>query len=531
MEDAVHCKIHHERLAEYMCLICKNLPLCKLCKQDHEIGTGHMHENLREVGLTIMHQCIQYGRLENELAEGMMKIAKEFEAGLQREVDRLQSSCVQNNERCSKMKKLDSEGRYAELYFYVKSLSAGGAKSKAATGELNKRLLETLDTASDRLKKVLSKFEYKPVFAEYEKDEVFVFKGESERNEEIVIFALKNADMQMRTKIKALYINSWLAVGDPVALELAFRLQAHPISALYLTGSGISDAGAEVLARAVLRNKSLSAICISSKNISDTGTRAVAEAAQNCRSLTTFYFASLEITDSGAQTVAMAVKDCPLSVFYLGGVKISDAGAAAVTDVVKGCPLSAFCLAINAMSDVGAIHVANAVNNCQLSALYLLGNHISDAGATAVAEIISSGGCASTLSAFCLVSASISDSGTRKVTDAIKDCTLLSSFYIDGQPISGETLAHIFEGVISTTRSMNLCIGGISKEQMDFYLDRLQKSGVAKQLKLRFQCGTEPAKGVCKKFEAEWNAKLAEFRVVQFISSLFIEDVIIGVPK
>ncbi len=540
MEKLARCAVHRKQL-EYVCPACDDLLLCETCKRDHETVTGHAPGNCKEAGLAIMRQCIQDagGRLTKGLVKGLRKWLKELEAGILREIYRFQESCMQTK-GLREMRKLDREGRYAELYLlYAKSLPAGGAnKNGAKIGELNKRLLEMINIASGGLKRVLSRVaasavQCKPVFAAYKKDEVLVVrrknssKTESCQDEDRAISALNVANM---SKFKAVCIYSFCTVGDCTASKLASRLQTHPISALYFSGRYISDAGVEVLARAAFRGKSLSAFCISGDRISDTGAKAVAEAAQNCPSLTTLYLDVGNISDSGAKAVAEAVKSCPLSVFYIGSRKISDSGAKAVAEAVKDAQLSVFCLCGGEMSDAGAISVAKTMKDCPLSAFYLVGNIISNAGATAVAETLSSGECASTLSAFCIQIDDATDSGTKKVADAIRGCTKLSALYIGGKPISGETLVYILESMISTIRSVNLCIGEISKEQMDSCLDRLQHSGVAKQLKLRLQ-SMAGAYGVCKEFAAEWHAKLSEFRDVYYILGLFEDDVILEVPE
>ncbi len=534
MEKLAHCMVHHKRPAEYVCPICENLPLCEACEREHVSETGHAPENCKEIGLALMHQHVQCagGRQANELAKGLRNVVKELETEFLREIDRFRSDCMQTEE-IRKTQKLDSEGRYTELYFYAKGLPADGVKNRAAMGELNKRLLKMIDTASSGLKKVLSEIaaaQHRPMLDAYKRDEVFMLNSESCGDEEKVISDLHNADM---SKFNAAYIDPWVAVGNRVASELASRLQTHPMSAVYLCGNNISDVGAEVLAQAAFRGKSLSAFCIASRKISDTGAKAVAEAARNCCSLTMLYLDGSEISDPGAKAVAEAVKGCPLSVFYLGSHRISDSGAMFVAEAVKGCPLSAFCLWSSEMSDAGVIAVTKTMKDCPLSALYLGGNKISDSGATAVAETLSSGGCVNMLSAFCLWGNGISDSGAKKVADTVRGCPLLSSFYIDGKPISGEMLVYILKGVtgISIIRSVNLCVGEISKEHMDSCLSRMQKSGVAKQLKLRFQCNTEAAKSVCEKFKAEWNAKFVEFRIVLGISGCFMGDFILGTPK
>ncbi len=533
MEGVPHCILHRKRPVEYMCLSCKNIPMCETCKLEHKAVTGHALESCKEIGLAIMNQHIQCsdGRLANELAKGLRKVLKDFETGFLQDINRLQSSCVQTEE-LRKMQKLGIEGRYAELYFYAKSLPAGGAKNEAKMREQNKRLLKTVETASSELKKVLSEIaaaQHRPAFAAYKKDEVFTLKPEFYKEEWQIVSALKTADILRR---KAAYIDSWPAVGDRAASELASRLQTSPVSTLYLKGCNITDTGAEVLAQAAFNGKPFSAFCIASGRISDIGAKAVAEAARNYRSLTTLYLYGLEISDYGAKAVAKAVKGCPLSVFCLGSSIISDSGAMVVAEAVKDCPLSAFCLWSDEMSDAGAIAVTKTMKDYPLSALYLGGCKISDSGATDVAGILSNSGCANTLSSFYL-GGGISDPGAKKVADMVRGCPLLSAFYIEGNPISGEMAAYILEGVadVSTIRSVNLCVGGIGKEQMDSCLDRLQQSGVAKQLNLRFRCGTEAAKSVCEKFETEWNAKLAEFRIAPSISRVFIENVILGVPK
>ncbi len=535
MEEMPHCVLHHKRVMEYTCLTCKNRPMCESCKVEHETGTGHASGNCKEVGLAIMHQHVQCagGRLAKWLAKRMRNNLKELEAGLLREIDRFQEICVQTEE-LSKMKRLDSEGRYAELYLYAKSLNAGGTENEAAMRKLNKRLIEMLDKASDGFKKVMSNIaaakKYKPVFAAYKKDDVLaILKDEPYETEEQIVSALHSADMP---KCKAVYIDPQCRVGDLVASELASRLQTHPVSALYLNGYYTSDAGAEVLARAAFRGKSFTAFCVMSFQISDTGAKAVAEAARNSRSLTTLYLFGWEISDSGAIAVAEAVKGCPLSVFYLWSSNISDAGATAVADSVKSCPLSAFYLCGGEISDAGAIDVAKTMKDCSLSAFCLGSREISESGATAVAEILSSGRCASTLSALFLMSDRISNLGAKKVADAVRGCPRLSAFYLRGKLISGEAVTYILENMagISTIRSVNLGIDEISKEQMDSCLNRLQQSGAARQLKLRFECVTGAAKSVCEKLAAKWNAKLAEFRIVHDIENLFRLEVILGMP-
>ncbi len=529
MENVTHCAAHREKTAEYACPACKNLALCEACKLKHEAETGHALENCKEVGLAIMRQCIQDVMLGSELYNGLFEIGKELCDGLVREMVKLESNYKQTEERCSKMQELDSKGKYNELYCYAKSLTAGGEKGKAAMGELNKRVLEIFDKTSKELKKVLiAAVQYKSIFAAYNKDEVLELKGKSYQMEEQVVSALKTADMS--TKVKVMYINPNIIIGDRVASELALCLQIHPISALYFGGDDISDVGAELLAQAAFRCKSLSAFCIESNKISDTGAKAIAEGARGCHLLTMFYFEGWRISDSGAKTVAEAIKDCPLSMFYFGSRRISDAGATAVAEMVKDCPLSVFCLAGNEISDAGAIAVAKVMAGSQLSAFYLAGDRISDAGATAVTETLSSSGCASTLSAFYIFGNYISDSGAKKVASAVRGCPLLSEFFLDGNSISGETVAYILEGMagVSTIRSVNLNISDISKEQMDSCLGRLQQSGVASQLKLRFECGTEADKSVYNKFAAEWNAKLAEFAVVRHISDLFMYGLILS---
>ncbi|MDR3543276.1 MAG: hypothetical protein P4L69_20290 [Desulfosporosinus sp.] len=105
-----------------------------------------------------MNQRIQDmgGRQANELAKGLREGQKELGAELLREIDKFRSSLVQTEEQ-SKMRRLVSEGKYAELYFYAKSLPVVGANNEAATKELNKWLLKVLDTAYEGLQKVRNK--------------------------------------------------------------------------------------------------------------------------------------------------------------------------------------------------------------------------------------------------------------------------------------------------------------------------------------------------------------------------------------
>ncbi|MDR3575463.1 MAG: hypothetical protein P4L50_16505 [Anaerolineaceae bacterium] len=535
MEEMPHCVLHPSRLVEYVCPACKNLPLCETCKLEHAREAKHALENCKEVGLAIIRQRIQCSGvgLAKPLTKRLRTFIKNLEAGLLLEIDRFQSSCVQTDEIC-KMQTLDREGRYAELYFYGKGLPADGAKNEAVIKELNKRLLNIIDTASDGLKKMLSRIVaaalHKPVFAAYNKDEVLVIEGGSYDNKEMIFSALHGADM---SKFKAAYINPCSGTGDRAASELASCIRESHVSALYLRGWIISDAGAKVLAQAAFSKKSLSAFCICGSYISGTGVKEIADAARNCRSLTTFHLSGNNITDAGAKAVAEAVKDCPISTFCFESADISNSGAIAVTTTMKGCPLSAFCLGGGQISDSGAIAVTEAMKNCPLSVFSLSSSQISDTGAAAVAEILSSSGCFSTLSTFYLFSRMISDLGAKKVADAAKSCPLLSSFYIDSDWLSGETVTYILEGMASTStiRSVNLNGRNISKEQMDSCLDRLRQSGAGRQLRLRLRCKGASDRIVCKKLAAKRSWELAEFRIVQDICDLFKDEVLLGVPK
>ncbi|MDR3433257.1 MAG: hypothetical protein P4L95_15355 [Rouxiella aceris] len=504
MEKVPRCAVHVTKSVEYVCPVCGNLDLCDTCKQEHVKDTGHAPKTCKEVGLAIMHQRIQDLGVKqaSELTRRLIKDLRELEAVLQQELDGLQVNCVQTDEWYINMKKLDREGRHTELYFYAKSLPAGGAKNKAAMERMNKYLLKILCTASDGLEKVRGKIaaaaQHKPVFAAYHKDEVLVLKGESYKEENKVVSTLRGAN-----NVKAVYIHPWYVIGDRVASELAACLQINTVSAIYLNGYNISDSGAAILARAAFRGMPLSAFCVVSNIISDAGAKAVAEAVRNCPSLTTFYLTGDNISDSGAMAVAEAVRSCPLSAFCLWGGKISDSGAVAAA--VKDCPLSAFYLGSGKISDSGAVAVAEAVKDCPLSAFYLGSCEISDSGATDVADIMSRGGCSSTLSAFCLAGNDISDPCAKSVADAVRSCPLLSAFYLGGTQLSGKTVAYILEGMASTKtiRSVNLIIGEISKGQMDSCLNRVRQGGVGKQLKLRFECDRGTARTVCEEFSAE----------------------------
>lgn len=473
MEVKIHCAVHGKQPAEYVCPTCKDLPLCAACKQEHEKGMGHSSDSCKEVGLALMHKLIQEAGVQQtrELAGALTESMKKLGTELSKEIEKLQSNCALHEEE-AKMKKLEQEGGYAELYFYAKSLPLGDAKNEAAIEEISKCLMKTLDTACLELQKARNGLaamikaavpQHKPMLAAYKKDEVLALGYKFVITEEEAISALKSPDI---SKMKAIYIESWDEIGDRTALELASCLKANPVSAFFLSGSEISDVGAEALAKAAFFNRSLSTLCLWGEQISDTGAKVMAEAARNCPSLT---------------------------MFSLYG-SISDSGAKAVAEALKGSPLSAFSL---------------------------LSPGISDTGAIAVAEMISS--CSRTLSALYLVSRNISVAGVKKAVDAVRSCSLLSVFYLGGCMLSGEMVTYVLETVtmLSSLRSVNLGIGEVSKEQMEYCLTRLQQGGIGKQLKLRFWCDDDRAKSVCEKCIAEWNGKFAEFTTV---NDFFLED-------
>ncbi|MDR3549199.1 MAG: hypothetical protein P4M11_13220 [Candidatus Pacebacteria bacterium] len=121
-------------------------------------GEGHIPENCEEVGLALMHQRVKDAnvRQTKKLAKGLREGQKELEVELLQEMDKFRSSPVQTEEQC-KMQKLALEKRYAELYFFAKSLPAVCANDEAATEELNKRHLKVFDTTYEGLQKVRNK--------------------------------------------------------------------------------------------------------------------------------------------------------------------------------------------------------------------------------------------------------------------------------------------------------------------------------------------------------------------------------------
>lgn len=116
MGKLAHCATYRTRPVEYVCPICENFPQCEACEQEHVNDTQNTHENCKEVAIMHRHiQCVG-GRVAKVL--GLRKGMKEFEAGVLREIDRLQESCMQTEERCG-IRMLDREGKYTELYTYI----------------------------------------------------------------------------------------------------------------------------------------------------------------------------------------------------------------------------------------------------------------------------------------------------------------------------------------------------------------------------------------------------------------------------
>ncbi|MDR3502718.1 MAG: tetratricopeptide repeat-containing serine/threonine-protein kinase, partial [Legionella sp.] len=132
-------------------------------------NTAFSHEILLAVHNAIAYNCVVHdgklaeyvpriqdadGMPAKELDKGFTMVAKELETGLQQVIDKFRSARAQ-----------------AELHLHAKSLPADGARSEAAMGELSKRLLKIVDTASDKLKKMISKInpteQHKPVVSTY----------------------------------------------------------------------------------------------------------------------------------------------------------------------------------------------------------------------------------------------------------------------------------------------------------------------------------------------------------------------------
>ncbi len=478
----MHCILHRQKVAEYVCPYCDNLLLCETCKQEHANAERHSPENCKEVGLALMRQRIENtsGKLQTEeLTRGLMGVMKELEAGLLREIDRFQASLAQN-EDVSKMRGLEREGRYAELYFYVRGLPVVAAKSEGEVQDIRKRLTKMVDTASDGLKALRDKAaattavpQYKPMFATYKEDEVLFFdKLLCGYDDSKMVSALHSAAEGMSNKVKAAFITSSIINEYRLTIEIASILRTNPVSALYYSGSQISDDCAELLANALLDMKSLSVFCLNTVFVSDRGVKAVAVAARCCPSLTTF---------------------------FLQGGMVSNSGVKAMTELMKGCPLSAF---------------------------GFMSGGISDEGETALADMISS--CSSTLSAFSLKEPKISDAGIKKMADAARNCHLLSAFYLGCNPLSGEMLAYVLEAVTGASSSIRLVSLYIAGEQLDSCLMKLEKSWIGRQLQLQLLCNNE---SVCVACATKWSGKFSGLKISPHDWPGFIEEVVLGTRK
>ncbi len=559
MEDSLsqeswNCIVHATTPAEYCCLGCRSrLLLCAECKRAHVSSTGHAVDSCKDAGLSLMQREIEGGdtaqRLLKSLAGELGSAVEEFKSGI---LKRVQDFCYTKcAEARGRLQKLETEGKFAELYFCAKDIERKGQEetrafvSAVADDEVRKLrevLRGKLDGAAmlrgtDGLRtspvkrdgneetKRVEATPSKPMFAAYTKKETL--KTTEGAKEEEVVAQFEKADVR---GCKMIYAPS--GAGNRTAEMIAKLVSTAPsISAFYLSGYSISDRGACAVALAV-GNKNVEKFYLSGESVSDSGIIAVANAIKSNRNISAFCIDCDNMTYKSVSKLAKVIEEgTNISAVYLGASNLSDKGVQEIAAAVEiNRNISAIYLDSGDMTDSGGVSMAHALEaNNNISSFSLASSNLSDKTAFAVASAVDKN---ANISKFYLDGAGISDEGAKKLAAAMRKNQHITSVYLVCMGLTRNGLSVIFEAVAShaAVRSVNMFLPGCEKvTEVDIYYWLEMVQGLGQRLKLRFECEEKYLDDVCE--NGRWKGKFAELRVVDSVQSLFESEVMLGIPE
>ena len=248
------CTNHPSQTADYLCKDC-GIQLCIRCKNDH----------LKNYST---HQVILYKEQATILMDEVIEQINKVELNYNEDSEEMEQEkmIIDWSEAKEKMRNMEKEQRFVELYMYAKETKDKLAKPEQET---NKEIKEEDKTsmleeakevaltqklqATEALLPEKQYENYHPVFSCYEKNDIF---NPLENDEEIsVIEQLWRADWR---QYKFIYINGARYVSDLTAKLVANVLLSHSnITGIYLGGDKITDEGAKAMSKVIRVHNSL----------------------------------------------------------------------------------------------------------------------------------------------------------------------------------------------------------------------------------------------------------------------------------
>jgi Tfp pilus assembly protein PilF len=168
----------------------------------------------------------------------------------------------------------------------------------------------------------------------------------------------------------------------PLEKHIIDQITTNSITALYLWGKQIGDAGVQALAETLKINHSVSALYLGANQIGDDGVQALGEALKINHSITVLDLQSNQIGVAGAKELAETLKDNQSITFlHLGQNQIGDVGVQALAEALKiNQSLTNLQLYGNQIGDAGVQALLQALKiNPYITTLNLADNQIGDA--------------------------------------------------------------------------------------------------------------------------------------------------------
>ena len=238
-------------------------------------------------------------------------------------------------------------------------------------------------------------------------------------------------------------------IGDNDITHIAAALQKNTMKSFLLVSCGISDVGAELLAKFLSTNTSLRKLDISHNNIGDNGISHIAAALHLNTVIEELPVVSCGISAVGAELLARSLStNTSLRKLDISHNDIGDNGITHIAAALQKNTMKIFIFVSCGISDVGAESLAKFLSiTTSLRKLDISHNDIGDNGITHIAAALQK----NTMKTFTLVSCGISEFGAESLAKFLSINTSLRKLDISCNNIGDNGISYIAAALQSNT--------------------------------------------------------------------------------
>ncbi|XP_059818694.1 NACHT, LRR and PYD domains-containing protein 3-like isoform X1 [Hypanus sabinus] len=242
--------------------------------------------------------------------------------------------------------------------------------------------------------------------------------GLTDRGAEDLAFALGKNRSLMELNLGA------NTLGDPGVnlVSGAIRNSECKIQKLWLRDVGLTDSGAKDLGSALSTKPSLTELSLNDNKLGDSGVKLVSVALKNSKcKIQKLWLRDVGLTDSGAKDLASTLRRNPsLTELNLGGNKLGDSGVKLVSAALRNpeCKIQKLWMWNVGLTDSAAGDLASVFGrNASLMVLSLNNNKLGDTGVKLVSAALMKSGCK--LQELGLRDVGLTDSGAKDLVSAL----------------------------------------------------------------------------------------------------------------